>query len=68
MLLHHRLDIEEAKAVAFHFMQVAGGHAIELVEYVRLAVAGNADAVVGDVDFCISLTCDKLPKFLKKYA
>lgn len=23
---------------------------------------------VGDVDFCISLTCDKLPKFLKKYA
>ena len=52
MLLHHRLDIEEAKAVAFHFMQVAGGHAIELVEYVRLAVAGNADAVVGDVDFC----------------
>ncbi len=51
MFLRHRLDVEQAETVAFHFVQVASGHAVELVEHMGQAVAGDADAVVGDGDF-----------------
>ncbi|CDB10652.1 unknown [Bacteroides sp. CAG:633] len=56
MLFHHCLHIEQTEAVAFHFVQVAGGYSVELVEYVGQAVAGDADAVVADTDFCIDLS------------
>ena len=56
MLLYHCLHIEQTEAVAFHFVQVAGGYTVELVEHMGQAVAGNADAVVADTDFCIYLS------------
>ena len=48
MLFHHGLHVEQAEAVALHVVQVARGHAVELVEHVALPFPGNADAFVAD--------------------
>ena len=51
MLFGHGLDIEQTEAVALHVVQIAGGNAVELIEYVALLFGSDTCSTVADGDF-----------------
>ena len=51
MLFGHGLDIEQTEAVALHVVQIAGGNAVELIEYVALLFGSDTCSTVTDGDF-----------------
>ena len=51
MLLGHGFDIKQAEAVAFHIVQIAGGNAVELIEYMLLLFGSDTDSPVADRNF-----------------
>ena len=51
MFFGHGLDIEQTEPVTFHIVQIAGGDAVELIEYMFLFLGVNADSTVADSDF-----------------
>ena len=57
MFGHHVADVVQSEAEAFHVMQVAVGHAVELVEYPLLVGFADADPFV----------CDREGRFLRRY-
>ena len=51
VLFGHGLDIEQTEAVALHVVQIAGGNAVELIEYVALLFGSDTCSTVADGNF-----------------
>ena len=51
MFPNHGLDVEQTEPVALHVMQITGGNAVELIEYVALLFGSDTYSTVADGDF-----------------